>query len=171
MGIVGFSLFVLALIGPIHLFNIVSWVEKLQSRFLRSACLPHISLKVSWTWTGATARPPRRKRLSGRQKGVLLFHNVILSTKQPPDSKSGTFLCVEVLSDQPGNVEGDGSHCSHLPHHPHPVQVRDSCHALIEIHVLRPSSGHCRQWWWWYCCREDALLLELKLALDMHTMS
>jgi len=33
MGIVSISLFILALSGPVHLFNSVSWVENLQSRF------------------------------------------------------------------------------------------------------------------------------------------
>ena len=32
MGIVSISLFILALSGPVHLFNSVSWVENLQSR-------------------------------------------------------------------------------------------------------------------------------------------
>ena len=33
MGIVSISLLILALCGPVHLFNTVSWVENLQSRF------------------------------------------------------------------------------------------------------------------------------------------
>ena len=40
MGIVSISLFILALSGPVHLFNSVSWVENLQSRFPRPSQLP-----------------------------------------------------------------------------------------------------------------------------------
>ena len=49
-----------------------------------------------------------------------------------PGGKSGTLLCVEVLPNQPVDIEGDGSHCSHLPYHPYSVQVRHSCHPLVK---------------------------------------
>ena len=47
MGIVSISLLILALSGPCHLFNSVSWVENLQSRLtLVPPNLSYISLKV-----------------------------------------------------------------------------------------------------------------------------
>ena len=54
-----------------------------------------------------------------------------------PGGKSGTLLCVEVLPNQPVDIEGDGSHCSHLPYHPYSVQVRHTCHPLVEIYLSR----------------------------------
>ena len=54
-----------------------------------------------------------------------------------PGGKSGTLLCVEVLPNQPVDIEGDGSDCSHLPYHPYSVQVRHTCHPLVEIYLSR----------------------------------
>ena len=47
MGIVSINLLILALSGPCHLFNSVSWVENLQSRLAQDhPNLSYISLKV-----------------------------------------------------------------------------------------------------------------------------
>ena len=76
MGIVSLSLLALAIVGTIHLFNIVSWVERLQDRLIKILVmliiiLCHINIlqKVSSTWRGAAWRPPRRKSLSRCQEG------------------------------------------------------------------------------------------------------
>ena len=59
MGIVSLSLLALAIVGAFHLFNIVSWVERLQDRLIKIfllllLILCHIILyKVSSTGRGA----------------------------------------------------------------------------------------------------------------------
>ena len=53
MGIVSLSLLALAIVGTFHLFNIVSWVERLQDRLIKILCHINILQKVSSTGRGA----------------------------------------------------------------------------------------------------------------------
>ena len=56
MGIVSLSLLALAIVGTFHLFNIVSWVERLQDRLIKILLIIiiiYLGFKVSSTGRGA----------------------------------------------------------------------------------------------------------------------
>ena len=136
MGIVSLSLLVLAIVGTFHLFNIVSWVERLQDR---------LTLRPSLSSSSTTA--PSCKRFHQRGEELLEGHleeslchvvkkvpfEVNFCSKLPPGVKSRPLLRLEVLPDQQRHFEGNGGHGGDLPHHPDPVQVRHTGHAFIGI--------------------------------------
>ena len=137
MGIVSLSLLALAIVGTFHLFNIVSWVERLQDR---------LTLRPSLSSSSATSTSCKRfhqrgeELLEGHLEESLChvakkvpFELNSCSKKLPPGVKSGAVLGFEVLSDQQRHFEGNGGHGGDLPHHPYPVQVRHTGHAFIDI--------------------------------------
>ena len=108
MGIVSLSLLALAIVGTFHLFNIVSWVERLQDRLIKIfvmliIILCHINIlqKVSSTWRGAAWRPPRRKSLSRCQEGSFLAQFLLKATTRCQESSPsrlwGSFRSAEAL--------------------------------------------------------------------------
>ena len=136
MGIVSLSLLALAIVGIFHLFNIVSWVERLQDRlikiFVMLIILCYIILISRFHQRG-------EKLLEGHLEESLCHvvkkvpFEVNSCSKLPPGVKSRALLCLEVLPDQQRHFEGNGGHGGHLPHHPDPVQVRHPGHAFIDI--------------------------------------
>ena len=148
MGIVSLSLLALAIVGTFHLFNIVSWVERLQDR---------LTLRPSLSSSSTTA--PSCKRFHQRGEELLEGHleeslchvvkkvpfEVNSCSKLPPGVKSGALLGFEVLPDQQRHFEGNGGHGGDLPHHPDPVQVRHPGHAFIDsCHVKAIYGGNIR---------------------------
>ena len=148
MGIVSLSLLALAIVGTFHLFNIVSWVERLQDR---------LTLRPSLSSSSTTA--PSCKRFHQRGEELLEGHleeslchvvkkvpfELNFCSKLPPGVKSRAPLGFEVLSDQQRHFEGNGGHGGDLPHHPDPVQVRHPGHAFIDsCHVKAIYGGNIR---------------------------
>ena len=141
MGIVSLSLLALAIVGAFHLFNIVSWVEKLQDRLIK-IFLP-----------SSSATSPSCKRFHQRGEELLEGHleeslchivkkvpfEVNSCSKLAPGVKSAALLCFEVLPNQQRHFEGNGGHSGHLPDHPDPVQVRHPGHAFIARQLSRKS--------------------------------
>ena len=148
MGIVSLSLLALAIVGTFHLFNIVSWVERLQDRlikiFVMLIILCHIILVSRFHQRG-------EELLEGHLE-LSLCHvvkkvpfEVNFCSKLPPGVKSRPLLRLEVLPDQQRHFEGNGGHGGDLPHHPDPVQVRHPGHAFIDsCHVKAIYGGNIR---------------------------
>ena len=136
MGIVSLSLLALAIVGTFHLFNIVSWVERLQDRlikiFVMLIILCHIILVSRFHQRG-------EELLEGHLEESLCHiakkvpFEVNSCSKLPPGVKSGALLGFEVLPDQQRHFEGNGGHGGDLPHHSYPVQVRHTGHAFIDF--------------------------------------